>query len=100
MSAQLQPQSAAPITPDGPSLLDRIVENSKVAKSETEHARARDIISELVREVMDGTIVVSDNLAARLDARVAELDRLISAQLSEVMHAPAFQKLESTWRGL
>lgn len=103
MSAQLQPQSqaqAAPVAPDGPSLLDQIVENSKVAKSGTEHARARDIISELVREVMDGTIVVSDNLAARLDARVAELDRLISAQLSEVMHAPAFQKLESTWRGL
>jgi len=34
------------------------------------------------------------------DARVADLDRLISAQLSAVMHAPQFQKLESTWRGL
>ncbi|MDC6706041.1 type VI secretion system contractile sheath large subunit, partial [Leclercia adecarboxylata] len=33
-------------------------------------------------------------------ARVAELDRLISQQLSAIMHAPEFQKLESTWRGL
>ena len=82
------------------ALLDQIVEQSKVAKSSVEHARARDIISELVNQVMDGTVVVSANLAATIDARVAELDRLISAQLSAVMHAPQFQKLESSWTGL
>lgn len=82
------------------SLLDNIVAQSRVARSETEHARAKDIISELVREVMDGTVVMSANLGATLDARVAELDRLISMQLSEVMHHPEFQKLESTWTGL
>jgi len=81
-------------------LLDQIVEQSKVAKSSAEHARARDLIAELVNQVMDGTVVVSDNLAATIDARVAELDRLISAQLSAVMHAPEFQKLESSWTGL
>ena len=81
-------------------LLDQIVEQSKVARSDTEHARAKDIISELVREVMQGTVVMSDNLSVTLDARVAELDRLISAQLSEVMHNEAFQKLESSWTGL
>jgi predicted component of type VI protein secretion system len=82
------------------SLLDEIVEQSRVAKSDAEHARAKDIIGELVKEVLDGTVVVSDNLSATLDARVADLDRLISAQLSAVMHAPEFQKLESTWRGM
>ena len=49
-----------------------------------------------MHQVLDGTVVVSDNLSATIDARVAELDRLISAQLSAVMHAPEFQKLEST----
>ena len=82
------------------SLLDQIVEQSKVARSETEHARAKDIISELVREVMRGTVIVSDNLSVTLDARVAELDRLISEQLSEVMHHAEVQKLESSWTGL
>jgi type VI secretion system protein ImpC len=81
-------------------LLDQIVEQSKVAKSSTEHARAKDIISELVNQVMQGTVVVSDNLAATIDARVAELDQLISRQLSAVMHAPEFQKLEGSWTGL
>jgi type VI secretion system protein ImpC len=82
------------------SLLDQIVEQSRVAKSTSEHERARDIISELVSQVMDGTVVMSDNLSATLDARVAELDRMISTQLSAVMHAPEFQKLERSWTGL
>ena len=91
-------QNTAQTTHD--SLLDNIVAQSKVARSDSEHARAKDIIAELVREVMEGTVVMSDNLSATLDARVAELDRLISGQLSEIMHNPAFQKLESTWTGL
>jgi type VI secretion system protein ImpC len=99
MSAQALAQ--APQAPSAEaSLLDRIVEQSRVAKSATEHQRARDIISELVREVLQGTVVLSENLSATLDARVAQIDELISAQLSEVMHAPEFQQLESTWRGL
>jgi type VI secretion system protein ImpC len=81
-------------------LLDQIIEQSKVAKSDSEHARAKDIISELVKEVLQGTVVVSDNLNLTIDARVAEIDRLISEQLSVVMHAPEFQKLEGSWRGL
>ncbi len=99
MSAQLTPTSGAAATTDI-GLLDQIVEQSKVAKSSVEHARAKDLISELVSQVMEGTVVVSDNLAATIDARVAELDRLISRQLSAIMHAPEFQKLESSWTGL
>jgi len=38
------------------SLLDDIVTQSRVARSDTEHSRARDLISELVREVMQGTV--------------------------------------------
>ncbi len=97
-STQAAQNSAAGVAEH--SLLDQIVEQSKVAKSATEHTRAKDIISELVKEVMQGTVVMSANLSATLDARVAELDRLISTQLSAVMHAPEFQKLEGTWRGL
>ncbi|MGO4376668.1 type VI secretion system contractile sheath large subunit [Pseudoduganella sp. RAF53_2] len=98
MSAQLQAMPAA--AAESLDLLDRIVEESKVAKSSAEHERARDIIAELVNQVVQGTVTVSHNLSATLDARVAELDRLISAQLSAIMHAPAFQKLEQSWTGL
>ncbi|MDP9107995.1 MAG: type VI secretion system contractile sheath large subunit [Pseudomonadota bacterium] len=100
MTAQQQTASAGAPSTTELGLLDQIVEQSKVAKSSAEHSRAKDIISELVSQVMEGTVVVSDNLSATLDARVAELDRLISSQVSTIMHAPEFQKLESSWTGL
>ena len=65
MSAQLNASGGLATTEH--SLLDQIVEQSKVAKSSTEHARARDIIAELAQQVMAGTVVVSDNLAATID---------------------------------
>lgn len=100
MSAAPQAMAQAATATAERGLLDEIVSQSKVARTTTEHTRAKDIIGELVKEVLKGTVVVSDNLSATLDARVAELDQLISAQLSEVMHAAEFQKLESSWRGL
>ena len=99
MSAQNMQSLANTVTAEV-GLLDQIVEQSKVAKSSVEHARAKDIISELVNQVLQGSVVISENLAATIDARVAELDGLISKQLSAVMHAPEFQKLESSWTGL
>jgi len=100
MNAELSSIQTASATTESVSLLDRIVADSKVAKSPAEHSRARDLIGELVSQVMEGTVVISDNLSATLDARIAEIDQLISDQLSAVMHAPEFQKMEATWRGL
>ena len=100
MSAQLQTQGGVATVEGSESLLDAIVAQSRVARNTTEHQRAKDLIGELVREVMEGTVVVSDNLSATLDARIADIDRLISEQLSEVLHAPEFQKLEGSWTGL
>lgn len=81
-------------------LLDKIIDESRVAHSESERHRAKDIIEELVAQVLNGVVVVSENLSASIDARIAEIDRLISEQLSEVMHAPEFQAMESAWTGL
>src|SRR5690606_41549354 len=38
--------------------------------------------------------------SARVDAMTAERDERISRQLHQILHAPAFQPLESAWRGL
>lgn len=101
MSAQTSSAAlAANETTESHSLLDQIVSESRVAKSASEHARAKDLIGELVSQVMQGTVVISENLSATLDARIAELDRVISDQLSAVMHTKEFQALESSWRGL
>jgi type VI secretion system protein ImpC len=49
---------------------------------------------------MEGTILVSKDTEAMLNARISQIDKLISDQLNEVMHHPDFQALEASWRGL
>lgn len=90
------PEVFAPET----SLLDSIISESRVARSESERSRTRDLIDELVNQVLEGEVTPSKDLIAVLDARIAEIDSLLSDQLNEVMHASEFQQLESSWRGL
>ncbi|TJZ64241.1 type VI secretion system contractile sheath large subunit [Chitiniphilus eburneus] len=95
--AQAAPAAAATAAP---GLLDAIIDQSRVAANESEKSHTRDLISELVDQVLAGTVTISRDLSASIDARVAELDALISLQLNEIMHQADFQKLEASWRGL
>jgi type VI secretion system protein ImpC len=49
---------------------------------------------------MEGTMTISKDTEAMINARIAQIDKLISDQLNEVMHHEEFQKLEGSWRGL
>jgi type VI secretion system protein ImpC len=81
-------------------LLDQIIEEGRLAREATQKTWARDLISELVSQIMEGTIVVSKDTVAMINARISAIDNLVSKQLNEVMHHPDFQKLEGSWRGL
>ena len=81
-------------------LLDQIVEQGKVGVDDVTKSRGKDLIREFVNQVLDGSMTVSRDTEAMINARIAKLDHLISIQLNEVMHHPSFQKLEGSWRGL
>ena len=98
--SNLQTNSAQESALEEVGLLDSIVERSRIARNDDEHLRAKSLIGELAKEVMAGTITVSENMSLSIDKRIAEIDALISTQLSKIMHHEQFQKIESTWRGL
>jgi type VI secretion system protein ImpC len=83
---------------DGTGLLDRIIDNFTPVAEQRPYAK--DIIADFAKQVLDGAIVYAKDTESMIKARIAQLDSLISAQLNEVMHAPEFQKLEGSWRGL
>ena len=85
-------------TPGG--LLDTIVESGRLGQTKEEQAKGKVWVKELVDQVLEGQIQVDKDTDAMLGERIKELDELISTQLNEVMHAPEFQKLEGSWRGL
>ena len=84
---------------EGEALLDKIIDQGRW-KDPTNRALARDIIGELAKQVLEGEITVSKDTESMLNARIAQIDALLSRQLNEIMHAEEFQKLEGSWRGL
>jgi type VI secretion system protein ImpC len=101
MADQTKAKSAgAEVKTEDVSLLDQILDNVSSSREPEQRAFARDIVADFARQVLDGAIVYAKDTESMVKARIAQLDGLISAQLNEVMHAPEFQKLEATWRGL
>jgi len=82
------------------SLLDQIVEEGRFGREPATIERGKDLVKEFITQVLQGEVAVSRDTEAMLNARVAQIDHLISIQLNEVLHHPQFQKLEATWRGL
>ncbi|MCC6368678.1 MAG: type VI secretion system contractile sheath large subunit, partial [Bryobacterales bacterium] len=82
------------------SLLDKIVDEGRLGKDPAAKERGKELIKIFAEQVLEGSMAVSKDAEAMINARIAQIDHLLSIQLNEVMHHPAFQKLESTWRGV
>ena len=82
------------------TLLEQIVSQGRFNRDAATLERGRDMVKEFVNQVLQGQMTLSKDAEATIQARIAQIDRLISLQLNEILHYPAFQKLEGTWRGL
>jgi type VI secretion system protein ImpC len=81
-------------------LLDQIVDEGRLARDPAARERGKNLVKEFVSQVLEGAITVSRDTEAMINARIAQIDHLLSIQLNEILHNPAFQQLEATWRGL
>ena len=91
---------AAETTTTETSLLDQIVAQGRFGKDTVAQERGKDMVKEFINQVLEGKMTLSRDAEASIGARIAEIDRLVSLQLNEVMHHQSFQKLEATWRGI
>ena len=100
--SEAQTQSQAQTTSLSPELglLDKIVEEGRLGRDQAAKERGKDLVKNFVGEVLAGKVVIGADTEAMINARIAQIDALISAQLNEIMHHPDFQKLEGSWRGL
>ena len=94
-SGQAQPTYSPDV-----SLLDQIVDQGKVGKDAQGRERGKDLVKQFVAQVLEGSITVARDTEAMINARIAQIDHLLSLQLNEILHHPDFQRLESSWRGL
>src|SRR5580658_8052245 len=81
-------------------LLDQIVTEGRFGSDVAAKERGRNLVKEFVAQFLDGSMTIARDAEMMINARIAQIDHLVSLQLNEVMHNASFQKLEGTWRGI
>jgi type VI secretion system protein ImpC len=98
---EIQSQQQAGLTPAAEvGLLDRIVDEGRLGREPAARERGKELVKNFVSEVLKGTVTIAADTEAMINARIAQIDELLSSQLNEIMHNAEFQRLEATWRGL
>ncbi|MBT5541185.1 MAG: type VI secretion system contractile sheath large subunit, partial [Alphaproteobacteria bacterium] len=82
------------------SVLSQIISKGKLARDPSQESYAKDLVQEFVDQVLAQGGAVSNDTVSFINERIQQIDTLLSAQLDEILHAPEFQKLEGSWRGL
>lgn len=98
MAEETETETTAETATD--NLLERILRQGKLARDASQESYGRDLLNEFVDGVLAESGSVDRDVVALINDRIAQIDDLITDQLNEVMHDPAFQELEASWRAL
>ncbi len=70
------------------------------ATKQTKRDETEDLLKNLTKEAMKGTLKWDKNLTISINAAIKAIDETMSKQVSAIMHNEKFQKIEGSWRGL
>jgi len=79
------------------SILDEVI---NATGSNTEKDYTEGLLKVLTEEALSGVVSWDRSLIHTVTQAVNRIDKIVSDQVSEVLHDPSFLKLEGTWRGL
>ncbi|MGK9237206.1 type VI secretion system contractile sheath large subunit [Inquilinus limosus] len=82
------------------SLLDEILQKTQLRPSDDGYDVARKGVAAFVSELLKPSAQNERINVGLVDNMVAEIDLKLGAQVNEILHAPAFQRLESAWRSV
>src|SRR5213080_2227530 len=101
MSTAETQQAAQTVTTEdeAASLLDQVIQSTR-PQDQREAERTKTYFRRFLDQMVKPGHVVSNDVEANIKHWIGEIDKTLSNQLNEVLHDPAFQKLEGTWRGL
>jgi type VI secretion system protein ImpC len=97
--APQQNQTASATTTNEVSLLEQVIQATR-PQSQQEADRVKDYFKQFLDRAVQPGQVISKDVEKTIKFWIAQIDQKLSSQLNVILHDPAFQKLEATWRGL
>ena len=84
------------------SLIDTIVQEGNMAVEASQSEYSKKLIGQFAVQILDEGMKANPDqgVVDMINQRIAQIDELMSKQMNAIMHAPEFQALESSWRGL
>ncbi len=95
-----QPTAAAEETTEEPTLLDDIVNATKLKPKDEGYSLTKEGVRALVPKLFEPGRKVDKVSNAVIDEMIAEIDKTLGLQVDAILHHPDFQKLESAWRSV
>ncbi len=87
--------------PSAPSLVSQILTKGRLGPLPQQQPYAVEMLGNFVEQLTSKTgITPGTDPLSFIQARIAQIDAVLSAQLDAILHYPALQKLEASWRGL
>src|SRR4249919_1111924 len=77
-----------------------LLKQSFKPRTERAETEVENAVTTLVREALRDQAVIKDDVLDTIEEMIARIDKKLTAQMNEILHAPEFQKIESAWRGL
>src|SRR5579863_6191480 len=77
-----------------------LLKQSFKPRSERAASEVEGAVQTLVTQALADQSLVKGEVLDTIEEMIAQLDRKLSDQMNEILHAPEFQQLESAWRGL
>jgi type VI secretion system protein ImpC len=103
MAEELEKEQAAAAegeTTEAPTLLDDIVNATKIKPKDEGYSLTKEGVKALIPKLFEPGRKVDKVSNAVIDDMIAEIDKTLSLQVDAVLHDSEFQKLESAWRSV
>ena len=97
--ASRQEQGAGVATTNADEFATLLKQNFK-PRTERAATEVESAVSTLVQQALSDSSVIKEDVLDTINEIIAQIDKKISDQMNEIVHAEEFQKLESSWRGL
>lgn len=82
------------------SLLDQIMAQTRIQPGSEGYDVARQGVTAFIASILQSTASAEPVNKLVVDSMIADIDERISRQMDVIIHAPAFQQVESFWRSL
>lgn len=100
MSEATQQQAAAQTLDSEVSLLDQIMQETRLKPKEDGYETARRGVQAFISGLISSNRSTEKVEQRLVDEMIAEIDRKLGLQMDAIIHHKEFQALESTWRGM